>query len=113
MARKKTTKRKFVDFRRIQKDKESHRIVPVISWGGDVRLNRLLPADFLALIDSSKSGDEFTDNLATSVTMLSKMIANEAGKLQFDSDDGRAYLAGEIDAINELLDPATKLNGLG
>jgi|TARA_Y100000310_G_scaffold134899_2_gene133816 hypothetical protein len=110
----------FVDFSSI-KSRESHRIVPVPSWGGDVRLNKPSALILLPIVQMQEKYQRDDDGRFTSdveaiefaTELLSKMIANEESELQFDSVDGKARLGRDFAAIQSLIEEATDLCGLG
>jgi len=110
----------FADFAEIKK-LEMFRIVPVPSWGGNVRLNKPNALTLMPVIsrqdkfDKDDTGKFLNDEEAIefATSLLSVMIADEDGALQFNSDDGRDRLKREFGAIQTLLEDAIELCGIG
>ena len=109
----------FVDFGKV-KSTDLFKTVSVPSWGGDVRLNRPSALELLPLIamqetfEKDEDGQLLNDgqSISFAIALLSKMIADESGELQFDSDEGRARLSHEFAAIQSLVGDATSFCGL-
>lgn len=109
----------FVKFAAVKKA-ELFRIVNVPAWKGQIRLNKLSARELMPIValqeDFSKDdkGNLLDDAEAIqfSIHLLSKMIADESGKLQFDSDKGRKQLEYEFAAITGITADATDLCGL-
>lgn len=92
------------------------------AWGGIVRLARLSPAaklEFaLAAGQLIKDEDGVTKMLEPAnwdfaVRILAGSIVGEDGVLQFADPTAHAWLAGELEAISELLPAVLRLNRLG
>ena len=109
----------FIDFQQLQNEQERFRIIEVAAWGGDtIRLNRLNAAECITLINLQDDIEENTDdgkvkdpvkNIAWAVEVCSRLIADEAGELQFNTDSGRDFLSLEYAALNEILPHAISL----
>jgi hypothetical protein len=91
------------------------------AWDGLVRLARLSGPEKLkfALRASglNRDGEKITltdpHNWAWAVDLVAASVVNEEGELQFAGETQRSWLAGEIQAVSELLNPIMSLNGLG
>ncbi len=109
----------FIDFRALQNEQEHYRIIQVEAWGGgSIRLNRLSAAECIDLInlqddiadnDSNGAVKDPIKNVAWAVEVCSRLIANENGEPQYNSDEGRRYLSFEFKALNEILPQAIEL----
>lgn len=95
--------------------------VPCVAWDSDVRLARLQPLEKLRLIAPVEGAekDEF-GNVADrqlawdfGVSLLEACIVDEAGNRQICTPELRDWLAGEMEAIQELIPAAMKINRLG
>jgi hypothetical protein len=110
----------FIDFAATQAKQETHRIVHVKDWGGDVRLNRLGADDVLDIVEMQDEFEKDEDGtfldqsqaMDFAVEFCAKTIANEAGVLQYDTPDGRDFLRLEFSAVQQLVSEATDLHRL-
>ena len=92
------------------------------AWGGMVRIVRLEPGAKLRLAlqasTLSKGGDgkiSMLDaaNWGYAVDLVAASVVDEEGTLQFAEPGPRAWLAGEISAVSQLLNECMDLNRLG
>jgi hypothetical protein len=98
------------------------RDVECVAWGGLVRIARLDPVSKLRLAlqaSTLNKGDEGKismleeANWGFAVQLVAACVIDEQGTLQFAEPGPRAWLAGEISAVSQLLSECMALNRLG
>ena len=92
------------------------------SWGGPVRISRLDgPEKLRFALRASRLEKDADDrirmtepaNWAFAVDLIAASVTDSDGALQFAEAGPRAWLAGEINAVSELLGRVMEINGLG
>lgn len=92
------------------------------SWGGLVRIARLEPGVKLRMALQASTLSKGPDgkismldaaNWGFAVDLVAASVVDEEGTLQFAEPGPRAWLAGEISAVSQLLTECMQLNRLG